>query len=140
MTYIVITYIELFEEKDFSYVLLIDRQIRQILLGSVDQKLEIVIRAVDLNKTKTNPNPVSCEERWKLFDTKSELDLDFSFTKVATQIRELRGGKGIANSTLNNFYQRKTNPRKITVEAVQEWVDKEKERGEENVDSINNTV
>ena len=55
-------------------------------------------------------------------------------------LRELRGGKGIANSTLSNFYQRKTNPRKMTAEAVQEWVDKEKERGEENVDSINNTV
>jgi len=56
---------------------------------------------------------------------------------VATQIRELRGGnrKGIANSTLNNFYQRKINPRKITVEAVREWVDKEK--GKEN-DGVNN--
>ena len=54
---------------------------------------------------------------------------------MAAQIRELRGGKGIANSTLNNFYQRKTNPRKITVEAVQEWVDKEK--GKEN-DGVNN--
>ena len=71
----------------------------------------------------------------KFFDTKSELEPDFSFTKVATQIRELRGGKGIANSTLSNFYKRKTNPRKMTAEAVQEWVDKEKVK--EN-DGVNN--
>ena len=48
----------------------------------------------------------------------------------------MRGNrKGIANSTVNNFYQRKINTRKITVEAVREWVDKE--NGKEN-DGVNN--
>ncbi|CAG8723115.1 3304_t:CDS:1, partial [Ambispora leptoticha] len=51
---------------------------------------------------------------WKefktLFDMKSELDSDFSFNQVATQIRELRGEKGIAASTLKSFYQRKNEP------------------------------
>ena len=118
-----------------------------IQLCNINQKLEIAIQAVELIKIKIKSKSSKLpserkyaddvENLWKdfkkFFDTKSELDPDFSFTKVATQIRELRGGKGIANSTLNNFYQRKTNPRKITVEAVQEWVDKEKEKGEEDV-------
>src|SRR6185369_6782741 len=54
----------------------------------------------------------------------------FHLPKWLLKSASYAGGKGIANSTLNNFYQRKTNPRKITVEAVQEWVDKEK--GKEN--------
>ena len=52
---------------------------------------------------------------------------------MAAEIYALREGKGIAASTLENFYLRKTNPRKMTVEAVQEWVDKEKEKREEDV-------
>jgi len=46
---------------------------------------------------------------------------------VATQIRELREEKGVAASTLKSFYQRKTNPRKKTLEAIQEWINKNKE-------------
>ena len=76
----------------------------------------------------------------KLFDKKLELDSAFSFKKMASEIYTLREGKGIAASTLKNFYLRKTNPRKITVEAIQEWINREKERGEEDVDSINDTV
>ena len=45
------------------------------------------------------------------------------------EIRELLGeGKGVAASTIKNFYQRKTNPRKRTVDAIQEWVNKEKKK------------
>src|SRR5215211_5035755 len=117
-----------------------------IQLCNINQKLEIAIQLNKIKiKSKSSKLPSErkyaedVENLWKdfkkFFDTKSELEPDFSFTKVATQIRELRGGKGIANSTPNNFYQRKTNPRKITVEAVQEWVDKEK--GKEN-DGVNN--
>jgi len=118
-----------------------------VQLCNINQKLEIAIQAVELNKIKIKIKYKSSklpserkyaddvENLWKdfkkFFDTKSVLDPDFSFTKVATQIRELR----IANSALNNFYQRKINPRKITVEAVREWVDKEK--GKEN-DGVNN--
>jgi len=40
-----------------------------------------------------------------LFDKKAGLDLKFSFNQMATEIRELREGKGIAASTLKNFYK-----------------------------------
>ena len=46
---------------------------------------------------------------------------------MAIEIRELREGKGIAASTLKIFYKRKTNPRKKTLEAIEEWIDKNKE-------------
>jgi len=125
-----------------------------IQLCNINQKLEIAIQAVELNKIKIKSKSSKLpserkhaddvENLWKdfkkFFDTKSELEPDFSFTKVATQIRELRGGKGIANSTLNNFYQRKTNPRKITVEAVQEWVDKEKVKENDGVNNNDNDM
>ena len=76
-------------------------------------------------------------ERFKnLFDKKLELDSAFSFKKMATEIYTLREGKGIAASTIKNFYLRKTNPRKMTVEAVQARIDREKKREEEDVDSI----
>ena len=74
----------------------------------------------------------------KLFDKKLELDSAFSFNKMATEIYTLREGKGIAASTLKNFYLRKTNPRKMTVEAVQEWVDKEKEKENDGVKNNDN--
>ena len=64
-----------------------------------------------------------------LFDKKAGLDQNFSFNQMAIEIRELREGKGIAASTLKIFYKRKTNPRKRTLEAIQEWIDKNKEIG-----------
>jgi len=81
---------------------------------------------------------------WKdfktLFDKKAELDSDFSFNQVATQIRELREEKGVAASTLKNFYLRKTTPRKTTVEAIQGWIDKERRSEKEGINSISNNV
>ena len=123
-------------------------------LDNISQKLEAIIQAIEPGKIKVKSKPAkllserkyreNVENLWKdfkkLFDTKTELDSTFSFNKMATEIYTLREGKGIAVSTLKNFYLRKTNPRKMTVEAVQEWVDKEKERREEDVDSLNNTV
>ena len=47
-------------------------------------------------------------------------------------------GKGIAASTIKNFYQRKTNPRSKTIEAIQEWINKEKKKEvESKVDEDN---
>ena len=108
-----------------------------------------MIQAIESEKIKVKSKPLSerryllnIESLWKdfktLFDTKSELDSDFSFTEVATQIHELREGKGIAASTLKNFYLRKMNPRKTTIEALKKWVDKEKEKGNEDVNGIYN--
>ncbi|CAG8679880.1 7213_t:CDS:2 [Dentiscutata erythropus] len=68
---------------------------------------------------------------WKnfkdLFDKKAGLDPKFSFNQMATEIRELREGKGVAASTLKKFYKRKTNPRKSTLNAIKEWIDNNKE-------------
>ena len=46
---------------------------------------------------------------------------------MATEIRELRDGKSVAASTLKSFYKRKTNPRKSTLKAIEEWMDKNEE-------------
>jgi hypothetical protein len=54
------------------------------------------------------------------------LDSDFSFNEMAAEIRELFRGKGVATPTIKNFYQRKTNPRRKTIEAIQHWIVKEK--------------
>jgi len=97
--------------------------ITYIQLCDLNQKLEIIIQAVESKIKVKSKSRKSLSERhysfdieslWKdfktLFDMKSELDSDFSFNQVATQIRELREGKGVAASTLKNFYLRKTNP------------------------------
>ena len=52
---------------------------------------------------------------------------------MAIEIHELlEEGKEIAASTIKNFYQWKTNPRKKTIEAIQQWVEKEKKKEMEN--------
>ncbi len=57
---------------------------------------------------------------------------DFSFSEMVIEIRQLLGdGKGVATK---NFYQRKTNPRRKTIEAIQEWVNKEKKKEVESED------
>jgi len=118
--------------------------ITYIQLCDLNQKLEIIIQAVESKIKVKSKSRKSLSERhysfdieslWKdfktLFDMKSELDSDFSFNQVATQIRELR----VAALTLKSFYQRKTNPRKRTLEAIQEWIDKNKEIENENVNN-----
>ena len=54
---------------------------------------------------------------------------------MATKIRELREGKGVAASTLKSFYERKTNPRKSTLKAIEEWIDKNKEIEDKDVNN-----
>ena len=75
-----------------------------IQLCNINQKLEIIIQAVETKKIKVkskSSKPLSephysfdIETLWKdfktLFDKKAELDSDFLFNQVATQIRELR--------------------------------------------------
>ena len=43
-------------------------------------------------------------------------------------------GKGVTTSTIKNFYQQKTNPKSKTIEAIQEWVNKEKKKKVESED------
>jgi len=118
-----------------------------IQLCNINQKLESVIQAVE---SKSNLNPASCPANknaqmtlkiyGKILKNSLIQNLSWTRTKVATQIRELRGGQAIVYSTLNDFYQRKTNPRKITVEAVQKWVDKEKEKENDCVNNNDNDM
>ena len=57
---------------------------------------------------------------------------------MVIEIRQLLGdGKGVATSTIKNFYQWKTNPRRKTIEAIQEWINKEKKEVESKVDEDN---
>ena len=54
---------------------------------------------------------------------------------MAIEIHKLlREGKGVATSTIKNFYQRKTNPRRKTIEVIQEWVNKKKKKEVESED------
>jgi len=58
---------------------------------------------------------------------------------MVMEIRELLGeGKGVAASTIKNFYQRKTNPKRKTIEAIQKWVEKEKKKVVEREDEEDN--
>ena len=70
-----------------------------------------------------------------MFDKKAGLDLNFSFNQMGTEIRELREGKGVAASTLKSFYEQKTNPRKSTLKAIEEWIDKNKEIKDKDVNN-----
>jgi len=54
---------------------------------------------------------------------------------MVIEIRQLLGyEKGVAASTIKNLYQWKTNPRSKMIEAIQEWVNKEKKKEVESED------
>ena len=54
---------------------------------------------------------------------------------MVIEIRQLLGyEKGVAASTIKNFYQQKTNPRSKMIEAIQEWDNKEKKKEVESED------
>jgi len=114
--------------------------LHQNKLHDINQKIDKIINLIEPKKRHNNKpsKPFGkrnylpdVEELWKifnnLFDKKTGMDPKFSFNQMATEIRELREGKGIAASTLKNFYERKTNPRKKTLEAIEEWLNKNKE-------------
>ena len=106
----------------------------------ISQKIDRIINLIEPTKRHNNkPSKQFGEQSYlpdvekllknfkNLFDKKAGLDLNFSFNQMATEIRELREGKGVAASTLKSFYERKTNPRKSTLKAIEEWIDKNKE-------------
>ena len=106
----------------------------------INQKIDRIINLIEPTKRHNNkPSKQFGEQSYladvekllknfkNLFDKKAGLDLNFSFNQMATEIRELREGKGVAASTLKSFYERKTNPRKSTLKAIEEWIDKNKE-------------
>jgi len=118
-------------------------------LHTINQKIDQIINKIEPRKSqlKNKINQLTDDKKysqeienlWKdfkqLFDKKTELNPDFSFSEMVIEIRELLGeGKGVATSTIKNFYQRKTNPRRKTIETIQEWVNKEKKKEVESED------
>src|SRR6266511_4106627 len=119
-------------------------------LHTINQKIDQIINKIEPRKSqfKNKINQLTSDKQysqeiehlWKdfkqLFD---KMNPNFSFGKMAMEIRELLGeGKGVTASTIKNFYQRKTNPRRKTIEAIQEWVNKEKKKEvESEVDEDN---
>ena len=114
--------------------------LHQNKLHDINQKIDKIINLIEPKKRHNNKpsNPFGersylpdVEKLWtnfkNLFDKKAGLDPNFSFNQMATEIRELREEKGIVASTLKSFYKRKTNPRKSTLKAIEEWMDKIKE-------------
>ena len=117
-------------------------------LYDINQKIDRIINLIEPTKRHNNkPSKQFGEQSYlpdvekllknfkNLFDKKAGLDLNFSFNQMATEIRELREGKGVAASTLKNFYKRKTNPRKSTLSAIEEWIDKNKEIEDKDVNN-----
>jgi len=109
-------------------------------LYDINQKIDRIIDLIEPKKRHNNkpskqfgersylPDVGKLRKNFKnLFDKKAGLDPKFSFNQMATEIRELREGKGVAASTLKKFYKRKTNPRKSTLNAIEEWINNNKE-------------
>src|SRR6266511_3715775 len=122
---------------------LIHHKTYQNQLHTINQKIDQIIDKIEPRrkqfKNKTNQltsdkqYSQEIENLWKdfkqLFDKKTGSNPDFSFNEMVIEIRQLLGyGKGVAASTIKNFYQRKTNPRSKMIEAIQEWVNKEKKK------------
>ena len=114
-------------------------------LYDINQKIDKIVNLVEPTKRHNNKRSKQFGERsylpdvekllknfQKLFDKKSGLDPKFSFHQMATEIRELHEGRGIAASTLKSFYKRKT---KRTLEAIEEWINKNKEIEDEDVNN-----
>ena len=73
----------------------------------------------------------------QLYDKRTELDPKFSFNKMAFEIYKLLEEKAVAASTIQNFYLRRTIPRKKTIEAIQRWIDEEKKKDVIHLDGEN---
>jgi len=103
----------------------------------INQKIDRIINLIEPTKRRNNKSSKQFGERSYLpdVDKKAGLDPNFSFNQMATEIRELHEGRGIAVSTLKSFYKRKTNPRKKTLEAIEEWINKNKEIEDEDVNN-----
>ena len=128
---------------------LIHHKTYQNQLHTINQKIDQIIDKIEPRrkqfKNKTNQltsdkqYSQEIENLWKdfkqLFDKNTGLNPDFSFNEMVIEIRQLLGyEKGVAASTIKNLYQLKTNPRSKTIEAIQEWVNKEKKKEVESED------
>src|SRR6266542_769860 len=116
---------------------IINQKIDQIINKIEPRKSQLKNKIKQLTNDKKDSQEI--ENLWKdfkqLFDKKTGSNPDFSFNEMVIEIRQLLGyGKGVAASTIKNFYQRKTNPRSKMIEAIQEWVNKEKKKEVESED------
>src|SRR6266540_5819017 len=142
---------------------LIHHKTYQNQFSIINQKIDQIIDKIESRrkqfKNKTNQltsdkqYSQEIENLWKdfkqLFDKNTGLNPNFSFNEMVIEIRQLLGdGKGVAASTIKNFYQQKTNPRSKMIEAIQKWVNKEKKKKMESKDyeennedtNINNNI
>ena len=89
-------------------------------LDDINQKIDKIVNLIEPTKRHNNKRSKQFGERsylpdvekllknfQKLFDKKSGLDPKFSFHQMATEIRELHEGRGIAASTLKAFTNEK---------------------------------
>ena len=99
---------------------LIHHKTYQNQLHTINQKIDQIIDKIEPRKSqfKNKINQLTgnqkysqeIENLWKdfkqLFDKKTGLNPDFSFSEMVIEIRQLLGdGKGVATSTIKNFYQ-----------------------------------
>jgi hypothetical protein len=110
-------------------------------LYDINQKIDKIINLIEPKKRHNNKSRKpfgkrsylpDVEKLWKnfknVFDKKAGLDPKFSFNQMALEIYKLLNKqKAIAASTIRHFYLRRTIPRKKTIEAIQRWIDEEKE-------------
>jgi hypothetical protein len=90
------------------------------------KKLRLITK-LSANKTYSPDLETLWKDLRQLYEKRSELDPKFSFNEMAFEICNLLGeGKAVAASTIRNFYFRRTNPRKKTIEVIQRWIDEEK--------------
>ena len=59
---------------------------------------------------------------------------------MAFEIYKLLEEKAVTASTIRNFYLRRTTPRKKTIEAIQRWIDEEKENVNHSGDDENKEI
>ena len=99
---------------------LIHHKTYQNQLHTINQKIDQIIDKIEPRKSqlKNKINQLTDDKKysqeienlWKdfkqLFDKKTGLNPDFSFSEMVIEIRQLLGdGKGVATSTIKNFYQ-----------------------------------
>lgn len=111
----------------------------------VTQMLKATIHAINL---KSQTKQSLCERKyflnvkylWKDFEIsikRPELD-SVLFNKVVIKFHKSRERKGIAVFILKGLHQQKFSRR--TIKALKKWIDKEKEKGNVDVNSIYNNI
>ena len=98
------------------------------------------LQLITANKTYSPGLETLWNNLKQLYDKRIELNPKFSFNKMAFEIYQLLEEKAVTASTIRNFYLRRTTPRKKTIEAIQRWIDEEKENVNHSGDDENKEI